>query len=302
MVAEVRNGVQTIDHVAIPVRDLQRNQDFYIDVLGLKFKTMRRNADGSPRQTYVLAGENIIGLHLPGIQARSSASNAPRIGVSVSADRFAQASANLEAAGHPFRGPIDHGDDTPFVQSIYFDDPDGNHFEFCVRRQGPPAECLSHTIFETRHLNKAITFYTEALGAGVPIFYGNEVFIPVQNKQMIGLVEVAELSDRSKKHGRGCHVAMEVTHEDFGSMVALAERYGGKTQGDKRADEGLRPEGERSIYLFDPDNNRLQITAPAANHTDEMLPDEEKWRRIIATRKEQGRGLTRWESGGKKLT
>lgn len=30
MVAEVRNGVQTIDHIAIPVRDLQCNQDFYV--------------------------------------------------------------------------------------------------------------------------------------------------------------------------------------------------------------------------------------------------------------------------------
>jgi hypothetical protein len=96
-------------------------------------------------------------------------------------------------------------------------------------------------------------------------------------------------------------MAMNVRQEDFDSMVALVERHGGKSQGDKRADEGLRPEGERSIYLFDPDNNRLQITALAPNHKDELLDDEEKWRRIIAARKEQGKGLTRWESGGKKL-
>jgi catechol 2,3-dioxygenase-like lactoylglutathione lyase family enzyme len=302
MVAEVRNGVQTIDHIAIPVRDLQRNQDFYVDVLGLKFKTTRRNPDGSARQTYVLAGENIIGLHLPGVQARPSSSNAPRIGVSVSAARFAEVCERLKAAGHPFRGPVEHGDDTPFAQAIYFNDPDGNHLEFCIRRDGLAEECISHTVFETRGLNKAITFYTEALGAGVPISCENEVFIPVQNKQLIGLVEVTELSERSKKHGRGCHMAMNVTHEDFDSMVVLVERYGGRPQGDKRAEEGLRPEGERSIYLFDPDNNRLQITAPSPSASDEMLPDEEKWRRIIASRKEQGRGLTRWESGGKKLT
>jgi catechol 2,3-dioxygenase-like lactoylglutathione lyase family enzyme len=301
MVAEVRNGVQTIDHIAVPVRDLQRNQGFYLDVLGLKFKTTRRNPDGTPRQTYVLAGENIIGLHLPGVQARQSSSSAPRIGVSVSPERFLEVNQKLKSAGHPFRGPIEHGEDTPFAQAIYFDDPDGNHLELCIRRDGLN-EGISHTVFETRDLNKAITFYTEALGAGVPISCENEIFIPVQNRQMIGLVEVPELSERSKKHGRGCHMAMNVTHEDFDSMLALVERYGGKTQGDKRADEGLRPEGERSIYLFDPDNNRLQITAPAANGTDEMLPDEEKWRRIIASRKEQGRGLTRWESGGKKFT
>ncbi|MBM4299297.1 MAG: VOC family protein, partial [Deltaproteobacteria bacterium] len=66
MVAEIRYGVETIDHIAIPVRDLEANQKFYLETLGLKFKTMRRNPDGSPRQTYVLAGDNIIGLHLPG--------------------------------------------------------------------------------------------------------------------------------------------------------------------------------------------------------------------------------------------
>ncbi len=67
MVAEVRFGVETIDHIAIPVRDLAANEAFYLNVLGLKYKTTRRNPDGSPRQTYVLAGENIIGLHLPGV-------------------------------------------------------------------------------------------------------------------------------------------------------------------------------------------------------------------------------------------
>jgi catechol 2,3-dioxygenase-like lactoylglutathione lyase family enzyme len=65
MVARIRYGIQTTDHIAIPVRDLTLNQSFYSGVLGLKFKTPRRNPDGSPRQTYVLAGENIIGLHLP---------------------------------------------------------------------------------------------------------------------------------------------------------------------------------------------------------------------------------------------
>lgn len=118
---------------------------------------------------------------------------------------------------------------------------------------------------------------------------------------MIGLVEVAELSERSKKHGRGCHMPMDVPQEDFDSMVELVARYGGKTQGDNRAADGLRPEGERSIYFFDPDNNRLQITAHAPNQKEELLADEEKWRRIIANRKEQGRGLTRWETGGKKI-
>lgn len=301
MVAEIRYGVETIDHIAIPVRDLEANQKFYVEILGLKFKTTRRNPDGSPRQTYLLAGDNIIGLHLPGVSAGVSPSGGPRIGVSVSSERLAQVTNNLRAANHPFTGPVEHDSDAPLARSIYFDDPDGNHLEFCLRRVEPTRECISHTVFETANMKKALTFYSEVLGTGVPIACGAEMLLPAQNGQMIGLVEVAELSERSKKHGRGCHMAMDVPQEDFDSMVALVERHGGKSQGDKRADDGLRPEGERSIYLFDPDNNRLQITAHALNQREELLDDEEKWRRIIAARKEQGKGLTRWESGGKKL-
>jgi catechol 2,3-dioxygenase-like lactoylglutathione lyase family enzyme len=301
MVAEIRYGVETIDHIAIPVRDLEANQKFYLETLGLKFKTMRRNPDGSPRQTYVLAGDNIIGLHLPGVSAGPSASAGPRIGVSVSHERFAQVEANLRHANYPISGPLEHSAEAPLARSIYFDDPDGNHLEFCVRRVEPLSECLSHTLFETCNMKKALTFYSEVLGTAVPIAFGDEMLIPTRSGQMIGLLEVTELSERSKKHGRGCHMAMNVPQEDFDSMVALVERYGGKSQGDKRAEDGLRPDGERSIYLFDPDNNRLQITALAPDHKDELLDDEEKWRRIIAARKEQGKGLTRWESGGKKL-
>ena len=61
-------GAETLDHVAFPVRDLPRSEKFYIDTVGLTFLTQRKNADGSPRHTYVKAGENIIGLNLPGIQ------------------------------------------------------------------------------------------------------------------------------------------------------------------------------------------------------------------------------------------
>ena len=114
------------------------NQKFYVDTLGLKFKTTRRNPDGSPRQTYVLAGDNIIGLHLPGRQRRNFAEQrGPRIGISVSSERLAQVEKHLLLAKHPFKGPVEHCYGSADQRSIYFDDPDGNHLEFCVRRVEP---------------------------------------------------------------------------------------------------------------------------------------------------------------------
>jgi len=301
MAERLKAGVQTIDHIAIPVRDLDLNQDFYLNALGLRFKTRRLNPDGSPRQTYVLAGENIIGLHLPGVNAGVSPSSAPRIGVHVSEERFAEVQKRLRERAHPFSGPAEHSQDSPVVVSIYFDDPDGNHLEFCVRRWALQYECISHTVFETRDLDQAIDFYTQALGTGAPVPCGNEIMLPVGSGQMIGLSRVEELSERTKKHGRGCHMAMDVTQEDYDLIVSLIDKHGGKNQGDPRAEDGLRPEGERSIYFFDPDTNRLQITAHTSDQPEEMLSDEEKWRRIVENRKKQGKGLSRWESGGKKI-
>ena len=74
-------GAETLDHVAFPVRDLPRAEKFYIETVGLTFLTRRTNADGSPRHTYVKAGENIIGLNLPGIETEPSRSGAPRYAV-----------------------------------------------------------------------------------------------------------------------------------------------------------------------------------------------------------------------------
>ena len=78
---------------------------------------------------------------------------------------------------------------------------------------------------------------------------------------MVGLKEVKELSERTKKKGRACHVAFNVSQEDYDVMLERIPKLGGKSFGDFRASDGLRPPGERSIYFFDPDTNYLQITA-----------------------------------------
>ena len=93
-------GAETLDHVAFPVRDLPRSEKFYIETVGLTFLTQRKNADGSPRHTYVKAGENIIGLNLPGIQTDASPSGAPRYAVALGSEpAFKAAVERIKASG-----------------------------------------------------------------------------------------------------------------------------------------------------------------------------------------------------------
>ena len=79
---------ETLDHVAFPVRDLPRSEKFYLETVGLAFLTQRKNADGSPRHTYVKAGENIVGLTLPGVAVPASASGAPRYAIACPTKRL----------------------------------------------------------------------------------------------------------------------------------------------------------------------------------------------------------------------
>ena len=292
-------GAETLDHVGIPVRDLDRSEKFYQETLGLAFFTRRKNADGSPRHTYVLAGENIIGLNLPGIQVPASPSAAPRYGIAVdSADRFEETVEKIRDSGVRCAAIEQHGLDSPFVRSFCFDDPDDNHLEICLRRDGLGGIHLSHVVFETADLACSTRFYSQALGLEPLTEERGEQLFRFRNHQILGLKKVTVLSDRTKKHGRAVHVAFNVTQEDFDRMVALITEMKGRSLGDHRSEDGLRPPGERSLYFFDPDTNYLQITAHGEENWD-MLSDEEKWRRIIENRKKLGKGISSFDAGKK---
>lgn len=291
-------GANTVDHIGIPVMDLDRADDFYVNTLGFTFQTRRKNADGSPRHTYVVAGENnIIGLCLPGINTAPSPSDAPRYGVALdSEERFEEVVHRIQEYGVPNKGVEEFGATSPFLKTFCFDDPDHNHMEICLRREQLDGICLSHVIFETTNMVRATRFYTEALGLQPQGIERGETLFRCRNGQLIGIKEVAALSDRTKKHGRAVHVAFDVTHEDFDTMVELIQKLEGRSMGDHRAQDGLRAPGELSIFFFDPDTNHLQITAQGEQDWT-LMPDEEKWRRIKDNRAKLGRGISSFDAG-----
>ena len=290
-------GAETLDHIAFPVRDLPRAEKFYIETIGLAFLTQRKNADGSPRHTYVKAGENIIGLNLPGIQTESSASGAPRYAVAFGSEAAFKATVDrVERSGVACDAVREHRAGSPFIRSFRFVDFDNNHFEICMNRRSLGDIALSHVVLETTDLDRAIKFYTEALGLSFVGEFDDEHFFIFPNHQLLGVKPVAALSDRTKRHGRAVHVALNVSQEDFDRMLELIPACGGANQGDSRAEDGLRAPGERSIYFSDPNTNKLQITALGEENWS-LISDEEKWRRIAENRQKLGRGLSRFDRG-----
>jgi catechol 2,3-dioxygenase-like lactoylglutathione lyase family enzyme len=293
------HGAETLDHVAFPVRDLPRSEKFYLETVGLTFLTQRKNADGSPRHTYVKAGDNIVGLTLPGVQVPASTSGAPRYAIAMGDTDFYAAAGRIKASGVRCGEVENHPVESPVAKAFFFDDPDDNHMELCVRRQ-PLAQRdgISHVIFETSNLARAKRFYMEGLGLRLVGEVRGETLFEFANHQMLGVKEVPELSERTKRKGRACHVAFNVSQEDFDSMLELIPKLEGKSLGDFRATDGLRPPGERSVYCFDPDANYLQLTALGAEDWS-LISDEEKWRRTVENRAKQGRGISSFDKGVK---
>jgi catechol 2,3-dioxygenase-like lactoylglutathione lyase family enzyme len=292
-------GAETLDHVAFPLRDLPRAEKFYLEVVGLTFLTQRKNADGSPRHTYVKAGDNIIGLNLPGIQTEASPSGAPRYAIAVGSEaNFHAITERIKRSGVVCGKICEHSNDSPLLRAFRFTDFDNNHMEICMNRHSLGEICLSHVVLEATNLERTKRFYSEALGLRPVGKEDDEAFFEFPNHQLLGIKPVAALSDRTKRHGRAVHVAFNVSQDDFDRMSELIPVLGGASQGDSRAEDGLRPPGERSIYFSDPDTNKLQITA----HGEEdwsLISNEEKWKRIVENRQKQGRGISRFDRGVK---
>ena len=290
-------GAETFDHIAFPVRDLPRAEKFYLETVGLTFLAQRKNADGSLRHTYVKAGENIIGLNLPGIQAEPSPSGAPRYAIAIgSEERFRSTVDRIKQSGAMCGEIREHLSPSAFIRSFRFTDFDDNHMEICMNRHSLGDISLSHVVLETINLERAKKFYSEALGLK---FIGEneaETFFQFPNQQLLGIKPVAALSDRTKRHGRAVHVAFNVSQQDFDRILELIPAMGGANQGDFRAEDGLRAPDERSIYFSDPDTNKLQITAHGAEDWS-LISDEKKWERTIENRKKLGRGISRFDRG-----
>src|SRR6516165_6757500 len=122
--------VQQLGHVVIKVRDRDRAERFYGDVLGLPIVARR---DDPPLTFFSLGNHHDFAILAVGDGGPDAATNAPglfhvafRVGDTV--EDLAEAKNYLESRGVPIGMVADH----TVTKSVYFDDPDGNSIEVYV--------------------------------------------------------------------------------------------------------------------------------------------------------------------------
>lgn len=137
--------IQSLNHSAICVHDLQEAEDFYCDVLGAHthsatdFVTEDVVKGRSLHKSIVLE-DYLIALMLardfmplpPEEQNRGA--HGFRHAFYVPRKRFDELLVTLREHRVPFDGPVEHPDRGPFGASIYLKDPSGNFLEFLWRR------------------------------------------------------------------------------------------------------------------------------------------------------------------------
>ena len=136
-----RPHVLAIDHVTVPVHDLDEARRFYCQVLGATFlmrvdneflrKVGRATVDPSTQGAFhisvLLGGSARVDLFLQNFGQAAPAQAHPHYAFGVRARDLQKWRARLEAMGVPTDGPLRLG--PPGQASLYFNDPFGNHLE-----------------------------------------------------------------------------------------------------------------------------------------------------------------------------
>jgi catechol 2,3-dioxygenase-like lactoylglutathione lyase family enzyme len=141
LVSLARPQLVHLDHVTIPVRDLDVARRFYCDILGASHMmtideaALRKfgrppapnGGDGAYHHSLAFGGETRIDLFLQAAGQPPERQGHPHFAFRVPARHMMKWKARLEEKGVPTEGPLQLG--PPGQASLYFNDPFGNHVE-----------------------------------------------------------------------------------------------------------------------------------------------------------------------------
>ena len=142
--------IELLSHSAINVNDLKEAEEFYTDIFGAESHSFVNFITEDTLHGRSVHQGVVIEDYLFAVMIASDDMPMPpkdqhrgalgfRHGFTVSRDRFGGVMENLKSHDVPFEGPVDHPEQGPFGQSIYFKDPSGNFFEVLWRRIDRPS-------------------------------------------------------------------------------------------------------------------------------------------------------------------
>jgi catechol 2,3-dioxygenase len=122
--------IQQLGHVVLKVRDRERSEQFYSEVLGLP---VAARMDAPPMTFFTLGNHHDFAIMAVGPDGPDSAANSPGLfhvafKVGDSTDELRRVKAHLEDLGVKISMVADH----TVTHSLYFEDPDGNAIEVYV--------------------------------------------------------------------------------------------------------------------------------------------------------------------------
>jgi catechol 2,3-dioxygenase-like lactoylglutathione lyase family enzyme len=136
-----RPWLRGLDHITIPVHDMDAARAFYCDVLGGAYlmtidaaalerfgrPAAANGGEGVYHVSVLLGGATRIDLFLQHAGQPPLTQGHPHYAFRVSPGQLLRWKAKLEASGVPTEGPLQLG--FPGQASLYFNDPSGNHLE-----------------------------------------------------------------------------------------------------------------------------------------------------------------------------
>ena len=168
-----------IDHYAVPTQDLDRWVEWNANVLGATQPWHDTTpAPGQPRRAEfrVLGGCHVIGFaqsaQVP--PGKGLGQGLPRYGFYVRGEDVDEHLQRLDRFGVAHTDAIRTSAEGESGTAIYFEDPDGNQFEFWAPDRMPEGAMegaspqgvgrISHAVFESRDLDRTASFYSRFCG------------------------------------------------------------------------------------------------------------------------------------------
>jgi catechol-2,3-dioxygenase len=255
-IAAAPGEVRHFDHFALPTGNIERSEQFYRDVLGLR--TIVKGAPRIPGGIFMKIGtQHHLGFfeHRPVntgfMPKRDNVNGFPRVAIAVPANDFEPMVRRIRSACAIVE-EVQETDIPGGEEGLAFVDPEGNIMEvFCCAAS--KAMAVNHFHFETTALDDAVNFYTGVMQFSKIHRSAACAVLAIPSGQALVLHEVWDLSAATKTYFDGRHFAFSVTDENFHAIVAKLEQRGLK-QGDHLGGNAHRKPGDLGTYFQDPTN------------------------------------------------